>query len=89
MTESWIRLSANRRQVRKPRNSIHRPATFPYPCAMTAAQAHTFDWPRAIARNRDTFLRIVAVLFVYAGQPRSERGGPDFPGLAKPSPWKS
>ena len=34
---------------------------------MTAAQAHTFDWPLAIARNRDALLRIVAVLFIYAG----------------------
>ena len=34
---------------------------------MTAAQAHTFDWTLAIARNRDALLRIVAVLFVYAG----------------------
>jgi len=34
---------------------------------MTNAQAHTFDWPAAIQRNRDALLRIVAVLFVYAG----------------------
>jgi hypothetical protein len=34
---------------------------------MTAARAHTFDWPGAIARNRDALLRIVAVLFIYAG----------------------
>jgi len=34
---------------------------------MTAAQSHTFDWRGAIARNRDALLRIVAVLFIYAG----------------------
>ena len=33
----------------------------------TAAQAHTFDWPGAIARNCDTLLRIVTVPFIYAG----------------------
>jgi len=34
---------------------------------MTDAQGHTFGWPGAIARNRDALLRVVAVLFVYAG----------------------
>jgi len=34
---------------------------------MTNAQGHAFDWPGAIARNRAALLRIVAVLFAYAG----------------------
>jgi len=46
---------------------IHRPAACPYPCPMTAAQGHAFNWTLAIARNRAALLRIVAVLFVYAG----------------------
>jgi len=41
---------------------------------MTDAQGHTFDWPAAIARNREALLRIVAVLFVYAGL---DEGGAD------------
>jgi len=34
---------------------------------MTDARGHTIGWPGAIALNRDALLRIVAVLFVYAG----------------------
>jgi hypothetical protein len=41
---------------------------------MTAEQGHTFNWPGAIARNRAALLRIVAVLFVYAGL---DEGGAD------------
>jgi hypothetical protein len=41
---------------------------------MTDTQGHTFDWPAAIARNRDALLRVVAVLFVYAGL---DEGGAD------------
>ena len=41
---------------------------------MTTAQAHTFDWPGAIDRNCDALLRIVAVLFIYAGL---DEGGAD------------
>jgi hypothetical protein len=41
---------------------------------MTDAQGHTFDWPGAIARNRAALLRIVAVLFAYAGL---DEGGAD------------
>jgi hypothetical protein len=41
---------------------------------MTNAQGHTFDQPPAIDRNRDALLRIVAVLFAYAGL---DEGGAD------------
>jgi len=41
---------------------------------MTTAQGHTFDWPGAVARNRAALLRIVAVLFAYAGL---DEGGAD------------
>jgi hypothetical protein len=41
---------------------------------MTAAQGHTFDWPAVIARNRAALLRVVAVLFAYAGL---DEGGAD------------
>ena len=34
---------------------------------MTAALSHTFDWPGAIARNRNALQRIVAALFIQAG----------------------
>jgi hypothetical protein len=41
---------------------------------MTFSQGHTFDWGPAIERNRDALLRIVAVLFAYAGL---DEGGAD------------
>jgi len=41
---------------------------------MTYAQGHMFNWPLAIERNRDALLRIVAVLFAYAGL---DEGGAD------------
>lgn len=44
---------------------------------MTNAQGHTLNWPRPIQRNRNTLLRIIAVLFVYAGL--NEGGADDVP----------
>jgi hypothetical protein len=41
---------------------------------MTGTQPYAFDWQGAVARNRAALLRVVAVLFVYAGL---DEGGAD------------
>ena len=53
---------------------IHRHTACLYPCRMTNAQGNTINWDKAIARNRDALLRIVAALFAMTGLVDGESG---------------